>query len=115
MTKDDERIFILTKILRLETDVTPLIKQMSDYSWDFVGQTALLDKTILRSVLSRYAAGDLTADAIYQWADFLELLEDVDYPADEADTISAILHELANPDLEGTLSPERAEILLAKL
>lgn len=112
MKNHEKRIELLNQILKAETGFQAAIKELSHYDWDYDGSPSILDKEIIKNVLTRYATGQLDLAAIYEWADFIELREDIDYPADQEDEISEILHALANPDTEGPLTLDRAEFFL---
>lgn len=110
---NEKRIALLNHVLKAEIGFQDSIKELSLYDWDYVGSPAILDKGIIKDILTRYIAGQLDTAAIYEWADFIELREDIDYPEQEDAIISEILHILANPALEGELTRERAEFLLS--
>ncbi len=109
------RMVLLKTMLRAEGNFHTLVQELQQYDWDFDGTPAVLDKRALKNVLSRYLMGQLTYDDVHFWADFFELREDVDTPAEEESVVSEILHELANPDLLGVLTPRRAEMLVSLL
>lgn len=115
MTDQERRIALLNKILQAENNFLSSIKDLAQYPWDFDGVPAVLDKSILKQILSRYIAGQMSQTLVYEWAEFLELREDVEYPENEHHAIESILHEFANPDLEGELTLARAQFLLKTL
>ncbi len=115
MQNDSHRKLLLEKILGVENGFLSAIKELENYNWDFDGVPTILDKPTLKNVLTRYSNGQLAEHAVYEWAAFLELREDVDYPDQDEHVLSEILHVLANPDLEGALTTELSNSFLNKL
>ena len=73
---------------------------------------AVVTQRDLSVVLERFVGESMSATEVAEWADFLELRDDVDY---DLELVKEVVHELANPVLEGALTQERARILLAAL
>src|SRR5262245_53938276 len=115
MTENKKRIFLARKIVQFESGIDQLMQELNQFEWDFEGEPAILDKQILKAVLTRYANGDLSVNEVYKWADFLELRDDIDFAESDEEKISEIMHALANPILEGKLTPERAQKWLSEL
>lgn len=115
MTKTSQRITLINKIVKAESGFHEAMKELSRYGWDFNGTPSLLDDRTVKEVLSRYLNGELLERDIYAWADFLELRDDVDYTGSKIDALSEVMHKLANPDIEGKLTVERAKSFMAKL
>lgn len=71
-------------------------------------------------ILQRYLAGELTRAQVWEWAEGLELRDDIGFGTsneeDEHDEFTLnLVYELANPTLEGDLTPERAKQLIAEI
>ena len=69
----------------------------------------ILNVSHIRSVLKRYLSGDVTAEQVLDWADFIEMRDDIDY-SDPA--VNQAIYVLATPELEGELTPASAEAIL---
>jgi hypothetical protein len=115
MKTNEKRIVLLKTVLKAQDGFQTSIKELSHYSWDYDGAPALLDKPAVKDILTRYVAGELGQEAVHEWADFIELRDDIDYPENEEDLLAKILHELANPQIEGELTLDRARFLLNQL
>ncbi len=66
-------------------------------------------------MLQKFLNGLIPATAVEDWADLIEVREDVDYPESQKDVISDIICQLANPVLEGSLDADKAREFLALL
>jgi hypothetical protein len=115
MKNHEKRIELLNQALKMDGDFQSAIKELSHYDWDYDGAPAILDQAIIKNILTRYVTGQLSTATVYEWADFIELREDVDYSQDGEDIIANILHMLANPDIEGELTVQRAESFIQQL
>lgn len=66
-------------------------------------------------VLKRYLAGEWSAADVEQWADLLEVRDDVGLEPGFEDQIKEALFDLANPDIQGRLDHRAAKRILARL
>lgn len=115
MQNNHDRISLLKKFVNVEADLRTLEKQITAFGWDYDGDPMILDRNHLKTILSNYLQGKMTGDDVVFWAEFLELRDDIDYSLDKGKTIASIVHCLANPDLEGELTIQKANELLADL
>lgn len=70
----------------------------------------------LVAVLERYCSGAVSADDVKVWADAIEGRTDlVDYEDSQSRSIATVLFELASPAINGELTPEKANDLIALL
>lgn len=76
---------------------------------------ALLDVAALRVVLSRFLAGELSADELERIAEFYELAEWVMAKPGEGDMVNEAVFLLANPGINLPNTPEKVREILAGL
>lgn len=76
------------------------------------GAAVVLERRHLLRILDFVRSGELATDAISAWAEALESREDIVF-TDEA--VGEAVFVLANPDLEGQLTPPMAQNLAEKL
>jgi hypothetical protein len=93
----------------------PVLAELSRHGWDAEQPLATLTAGDLLNVLDRYLAGALSSAQVTDWADLVECREDIAYPKDEAEGLSAAIFRLANPNLEGEVTIQVAEELKRKL
>lgn len=75
----------------------------------------ILRAVVLRSVLKRLLDGDTDANSVCDWADALELVDHVTYDPTDQGPIADVLFNLSTPEINGPLTRDRAEKLLASL
>ncbi|AEP09831.1 hypothetical protein [Micavibrio aeruginosavorus] len=114
MNNDEQRMSYLHNVLMLDPSFLESVRRLNDMEWDFSGDPVFLERALIRNILDRYLKGILVADDVYQWADFVELREDIQFHAED-DIIPSIVHALANPALEGALTPDSAKTFLLQL
>lgn len=85
--------------------------ELASFPWDTEAPLFTLHSDHVIAILERYLRGELSAAEVEAWAEILEVREDVGYANDEQKVRSAIFL-LANPSLDGTLTPDRARALL---
>ncbi len=115
MDTDDSRVLLLKKIIEADGDIDALIREISHYSWDYTGEPVIMKRSDIKNILLRYVHGEFSECHVHEWADFFELRDDIDYPPNDQNVISEIMHELANPEIEGSLTIERARLIVEKL
>jgi hypothetical protein len=89
--------------------------QLAAFPWDCDEPLVRLTPEAVAAILKRYMAGALDAADVTAWADALEVRDDVGFEADWEDEGPDVIFQLANPLLEGELTPDQAAGLLERL
>lgn len=113
--KHDVRRSLVQRFIAYKEDVRAIATQLERFDWDYGGAPVILDKAALRHILTLYKTGQIHADDVAAWADFLEVRDDVAFPPEDAEMLEDILHALANPLLEGQLHQDGAAAFLERL
>lgn len=91
-----------------------LQSQLREFSFDSKALVTLRVDHLVK-ILSRFIEGGLSRDYVQEWAELLEVRDDVEFdPANEAGVKQAI-HDLANPSLSGALDEQVANNMLGML
>lgn len=109
--KDKNRINLIKRVISYQNITDKIFDELTSSEWDFDGTPALLNTEDIAHVLTLYLDKEITKQDIEKWANFLECRDDVH----AHESIANILFELANPDIEGELTAERAKSILLKL
>ncbi len=115
MNTKNNRVQLLNIIIHADNHLESAMTEISSHNWDFDGKPIFLEKSHLQNILSRFLSGEITADFVHKWADFIELREDIDYPQEDQNLISDIISVLANPEINGQLTSEGAHDLVTQL
>lgn len=97
-------------------DLGGILSDLSAHGWDSEEKLVSLTRGHISSTLHRYMAGELSEHDVEEWANAFEVREDVVFGVceREQDVFDAV-YILANPDLEGRLTPERAKNIISLL
>lgn len=112
---DHNRVLFLNAVINMQPDYGIAMKALEEYGWDFNGNPLMIQSSVFKEILSGFVEEKIAATDIHIWAEFLELREDVDFFENDEPILSQILYELANPDLEGELTKDRAKSLISQL
>lgn len=98
----------MTRAEALEQIVTFGVNQAMAYSelvkfgYETTFEKFVVSKPILENVLFMFLADNITADALEEWANFIECRDDINY-----DTIEGYIYALANPYVDDDINKEK--------
>ena len=115
MIPSEQRTFLIKQLLKAKDDFPLLVQRLDQYEWDFDGTPVLLEKKHLKNILSRYLKEEVSDDFLYEWAEFIELRDDIDYLEEDEETLLEIIHNMASPQTEGNLTHARVKGWVEKL
>ena len=115
MKTNSQRLSLLKAVANLQPDYAIAMKEIEKYPWDFEGNPLIITRSVFKYILSDYIEGKRSAEEIFNWADFLELREDIDFPKKDRPVLLEMLHVLANPLLEGELTRDKAKNLMSQI
>jgi hypothetical protein len=104
----ETRANLLRELVRSPTEVLRLTHALSGYGWDSEVELVQVCREDVLAVLGQYVSGDLSATAVEEWADALEVRDDIGFGTPGDESLRDVIHLLANPELEGALSLEMA-------
>ena len=119
MSETEVRKELLERLIRISGSLEKILEELELYDFEAVNGEALvvLSRKDFISVLERYLAGEISGEDIYNWADALELRDDVDFGErdDETGDVFDLISNIANPLLKGKLSPEMVKNFVGEL
>jgi len=89
-------------------------EELSTFPWDSEEPLFTLRREHVERILDRYLTGELSAAEVEAWAEALEVRDDIGF-ADDGPTLQNAIFSLANPSVNGALTPDRAHELLERL
>lgn len=111
----DERYEVLKDLFDFNKDLSVISSQLKSLDWDFDGEPLILKKAYIVSVINSFILGVKTAKELEDWANLVEMREDIDFEEEYETLINDSIHKLANPLLEGNITVDWCNGLLAKL
>lgn len=110
----DPRTFLQT-LVTFSLPIATLEAQAETVAWDQLEDVVLLTPEHLRVVLARFLANDLSEADVERWADLVEMREGIAHQSGCEELLKKTLSELATPEINEALSPERARKLIQSL
>lgn len=118
----NDRKVLLEKIIRLQdaTQLTGLLSLLEKHEWDSDEPLIRLMPQDVAAILKKFLTGDLTQEQVHQWAEGVEVREDIEFGVSDEEGYNdeftlELIYELANSLLEGRINPERAKQLIAEI
>jgi hypothetical protein len=99
----------LRDLLELRVPVNMATGALARFGWDSEQELVTLTRADATRTLTRYLTGELSADDVEQWADALEVREDVGREPGFGDELTELLFQLATPEVAGKITPETAK------
>jgi hypothetical protein len=113
--EDSERASRLRDLVRLTVSVDQAISSLADFPAFDVGEVLDLTRADVRIVLNRYLDGSLSAGDLQEWADAVEVREDLGREAGYEEVLGTVIFQLANPILDGEITSDRVQAWLRPL
>jgi hypothetical protein len=90
-------------LVRAESPISEICSELNGYPWDSPEELVTLVSDDIRRVLTRLQAGEVSVNEVRQWADAVEMREDIGYEPDRHEEIVEAIYLLANPLLNGPI------------
>ena len=88
---------------------------LAEFPWDIEAALVTLTARDVVSILERYLSGEITAKDVEDWAETLEVRDDVEFDEIPNEQVLEAVHFLANPYLHGDLTEAVAREWIARL
>lgn len=101
---DMRRAEILRELARFETPTEPLLQELRSFGWDWSDAPLLvLTKADFLRVIDRFLAGYISAAQLQEWAENLEVREDVAFDERDAELLDDVFFRIATPEINEPL------------
>jgi hypothetical protein len=110
----ESRLEIIASLVELSGSLEPVAARVRVLEWDYEGETVVLRRAHIVSVLNRYQSGELSDVNIERWANLLEGREDISFEPGHEDWLDEVIFQLANPGMTVALDAELAAKFIAE-
>ena len=110
-----ERFDVLRNLVAFNKPLSVLADSLSKFDWDYEGQPLIVMASQVREVLTRFLAGEYSAQELEDWANLIECREDLEFEEKKHEEIANVIYCLANPVLEGEITADSCKALIASL
>ena len=105
----EDRRAILRRLIEFSAPLDETLAFLRTFPWDSDEELVTLTADHVAGVLRRYQARDLTARQVEEWADAVEMREDIEFADSPDGRVQDAVNFLADPYLFGQLTPTRAQ------
>jgi hypothetical protein len=105
----------LEDLIALRGPVRVLVSEMAAFPWDSEKVLAVLTRSAVSSILSRFLNGELTALECREWAEALIGRDDLAFEAGQDGLIKSLLFTLSTPEITRPLTSDLAIWCLDRL
>ncbi|RWP93926.1 MAG: hypothetical protein EOR12_01465 [Mesorhizobium sp.] len=110
--KDEERRSIIRSLVELDRPVAELEKLLAPLPWDYPTALVTLTYNHIQSVLLRFLSGNLEAKDVEEWADLVEMRDDIEFAEDRT---KEVVHMLSTPQIHFPIDGQLARLLLSPI
>lgn len=111
----EDRYIYLQELFEFEKPLNTISAQLKSLDWDFDGEPLVLEMKYLVSAINLCLSGSKSAKELEDWANLIEMREDIIFDEKYETLICDTVYRLANPKLEGELTLERCKQYLSEL
>lgn len=109
------RFDLLRDLITFNKPISVLDEGLSKLGWDYDGKPLLVTAKQIQEILKRFLAGEFSAQELEDWANLVECREDLEFEEKKQDEIANVIHCLANPVLEGSITDDSCKVLIGTL
>lgn len=111
----EKRKLALANLVAFSASIAELKQELAELEWDYEGPSFALEASDVVAVLKRYINNELDAQNVEDWANLIEMRDDIMFKGNHASFLENAIFELANPVLHGELIDQSARSLVAQL
>lgn len=111
----DARRKAVQDLVDFQMPVADALEALRPFGWDCHEELVIIDASNVIAILRRYLAGSANPGDIVAWADGVEGRDDLGYEEAKHHQILNAVFVLANPQINGELSPVLANELIHQL
>ena len=103
----NRRAEILQELVRFEKPTDPLMRELRALGRDWDGEPLLvLKKEHLLQIIDRFLAREISGEQLQEWAENLEVREDVGFDQKEEELLDSVFFRIATPEINDPLTPD---------
>lgn len=106
---------VLSDLVGFSEPLSNISNELSKLDWEYEGEPFIIRAIQIIEVLQRYVSGEIESIEIEEWANLIECREDIEFEKDKRNMLENAIYQLANPVLEGDITPEICKKLLMTL
>ncbi|RJQ80329.1 hypothetical protein D5S17_07620 [Pseudonocardiaceae bacterium YIM PH 21723] len=113
-TEAQRRTEALLDLLELRVPLAQALKELATFGFAYDVDLCLIELRHVRGVVAAFVDGRLSADDCRDWADALEIREDVGFGEHGEELMKEFVFRVANPEINGPFIAEEWSARLAE-
>lgn len=109
------RYDVLTALIEFSETVASLAAKLKTIPWDSDEAIVTLTSQQVAHAITKCLRGQISATELQRWAELIEVREDIDFDSNRSAEIKDVIFTIANPDINGELSPANLKDYLSRL
>lgn len=109
--EESERLVLSKDLVALRRPIPEIVNRLREYSWDVDHPVLFVTAADVARVLKAYPSGEISADTVSEWADALEMKEDIEHD----ERLAQFFLEASSPEIFEPVSESFARRWLAHL
>jgi hypothetical protein len=106
---------LLKRLVEYRLPIEPVLEALSCLPFDSAEELVCIRRADVVAIIDRFLGGALTGEQVTDWADQVELRQDLGLEETHRDALRDAIFRLANPNLRGPVTPEVARAIRATL
>ena len=115
LSEEKSRRSTLIELIDFTRDIQSLDDDLAKFEWDSEEDLVVLNPSHIKNVLSRFIDEEISKEDVNEWANLIELRDDIGFDGETENKVKELIFELANPEITHELSVERATELIDQL
>lgn len=110
-----DRKMLLERLVAYELPIEPVLEGLSYFPFEAAAVLVCIQRTHVVSIIDRFVAGELNAEQVTDWADQVEVRDDLGLEESHRVVLRDALFRLANPNLREPVTLEVVRAIRSQL
>ena len=106
---------LLERLVAYRLPIEPVLEGLSHFPFDSDEELVCIQREDVVSIIDRFVAGNLTAEQVTDWADQVEVRDDLGVEDNHREILRDAIFRLANPNLRDPITLEAVRAIRSKL
>jgi hypothetical protein len=110
-----DRKTLLERLVAYQLPIEPVLEGLSYFPFDSDQELVCIHRDDVIAVIDRFISGKLTAEQVTDWADQVEVRDDLKLEANHREILRDAIFRLANPNLSDPVTLDAVRAIRSKL
>jgi hypothetical protein len=110
-----DRKTLLERLVAYQLPIEPVLEGLSHFPFDSDQELVCIHRDDVVSIIDRFIAGKLTAEQVTDWADQVEVRDDLGLEDNHREMLRDAIFRLANPNLRDPITFDAVRAIRSKI